>query len=152
MSLARWLLSLDAFSFDFCFRLSRTKEISSEFFTSHMIKYFFGRFEFLRSVDITSSSPTIESHISEIRKFSIVPDTRLFRSTRETFILYREFISELHSFPVCEEGFRNLLSMRLDGEIRLGLCYLDFTWITILRYEITGIPGEMVSWKCSLRF
>lgn len=144
VSLARWLLSLYAFSFDFCFCLSRAEEIGCELFTSHMIKYFFGRFEFLCSVDITSSSPAIESHISEIRKLPIVPDNSLFRGARETFILYREFTSELHSFPIREEGFRNLLLMCLNREIRLSLCYLDFTGITILCYEITGISGEMI--------
>ena len=115
--LARACLSLDPLSLDLRFCLSRTEEVGCKLLTSHMIEDLLCRLEFLPSMDISRLHTSIEPHISMICEFSIVPDSRLLRSTGEIFIVLGEVFPKLHSPLICEEMLREFLPMRLYSEV-----------------------------------
>ena len=122
--LTRTILSLDPLSLDLRFCLSGTEEIGCELLASHMIEDLLCRLESLPSMDIPRLHASIESHISIVCEFSIVPYSCLLRSTREIFIVLREVFPKLHSSLICEEMLRELLSVSLYSKVRLRLCDL----------------------------
>ena len=142
--LACSILSLDSLTLDLCLCLCCTEEIRCELFASHMVEDFLCRFQILPSMDVSRLHAPVESHISVVCEFSIIPYSCILCRTRETLIMLCEFFPQIHSFLVLYQIIRYLLSMSLDSEVGLCLSNLSLTRIAILSNQIASIPREVI--------